>query len=551
MTNKISGYDPYFKTHFSPFPENVNPTDVKVAKFWADLPGEKTCQMIDEKILSDRLTEAPKQFQQNSTSYSHLNKAFYPVVPANTQEITYGPVAGEFDQLRLQETPVLELINKIAPNFCKMYGVIYLKDMLPDLISKMGIITDETLENDLGSCALIAENLIIVARHAIENRSIDKLLVTFGYVEFQGIESFANRTKLDYVIEEDCLLDYAIVRLSEPLGKTLGFISLNFNAPSAQESALLHYPLGKSLRVSVHALACLTQDNFRQTVFHDSDSLSSGGAHFNPCGEMVAMHLGTVIEHEKMHLKRCALPLYEIAHKNPSSLICRFAREKFSQQKMYVAPQPKFYLESYSHDFLMDLEGYQSEKILHELLENTLKSDKKILLTKNKKISFSEKNLEYIKNTYPQKFSLFIKRCLNKSDAHAVTKQYSVKGYVDSDHTLPHDVWKSTTHPIMKPLIQGKGKRPGENILPAITIPHDKHVDLKTTGNGNDRQKFRRKLVSFCDNNRVDQALLRCLKDYKNQGIHLNANQITTMLDQYVDLQLLNQKDKKEILKKL
>ena len=105
-------------------------------------------------------------------------------------------------------------------------------------------------------------------------------------------------------------------------------------------------------------------------------------------------------------------------------------------------------------------------------------------------VALSSTNLDYIARRYPTEFQKLQEECLNISGAHKITKQYSVTGYIESDHTIPHNVWQTTTNPKMKKLVKGSGSRPGENGLPAITIPYKNHRKLRTTGSSDDAKIF-------------------------------------------------------------
>ena len=108
--------------------------------------------------------------------YSSQEKAFYPVVPYNTQTFKYMPVSGHFDITRLRQTPVLDLIYS-RPFASKQYGVVPLAETISPLLRKMGTMQDRATGESLGTCTLIAENLVMVARHAIQGRNVGNIQV--------------------------------------------------------------------------------------------------------------------------------------------------------------------------------------------------------------------------------------------------------------------------------------------------------------------------------------------------------------------------------------
>lgn len=483
-------------------------------------------------------------------AYSSKKKAYYPVVPYNTQSFHYAPVMGCFDFTRLKQTDVLDLVHSRTSQPHR-FGTVSLGKVISPLLDKMGTIEDLATGESLGTCTLIAHNLVLAARHAVEGKNIRNLKITFGYTNFNGSFYHSGRISMDRVIEEDALCDYAIIQLKEPLGKRVGFVPLNTEGQAIAEPALLHYPLGKPLKVSVHAFVQTQYQTDLLLTYHDSDYFSSGGAYFDPSGRMIALHLGAQLEEETMNLLRYALPLEMLVRRNPHSLLGKFASGELSQAQSYTSSVSSLYLAPADHNYLIDEEGRESEKILRGLLTKELKKDKKIKRNKNGTISFSKPTLEHIASTYPKKFDLFKESSLGATGVHGVTRLYSVAGVIESDHTIPHNVWKSTTNPKMKTLLSGGGKRQGENAMPAITIPWEIHRNLLTTGGVAGYQAFHQTLIDLCDQDRIDDALIQCYQEYEAKGLNLQAykNEIKRSLEDHVNLNLISDSQKRKIIK--
>ena len=354
-------------------------------------------------------------------------------------------------------------------------------------------------------------------------------------------------------------LDYAIVVLKDPIGKKLHYnLKLNVNDDLQAEPALLHYPLGKPLKVSVNTVEQTTHQSNYLKVYHDSDYYSSGGAYLDPLGRFTAIHLGAQLDGNKVHISRYALTLKKIVNYNPYSFLNYFANGWASQKQPFFADLHVYYLPSYLRDFFIDEEAYQSQKILTRLLgqyidPNNPLYDRKISLNKNGVVVFSKKNLSYIEDKYPQEFDDFKEECLDVVGVHKMTNQYSVTGHIESDHTLPYNVWHSTTNPTMQALIQGPGKRPGEKDMPAITIPYDTHRILLTTGSSTEVKKFCASLVNLCNQNKVDKALIKCFQEYqaKNFDLKTHKKTIKDSIEEYVKLSVINSKQAKSIIKEL
>lgn len=497
------------------------------------------------------LTRESSQQERNSR-YSSREKAFYPVVPHNSQTFRYMPVTGHFDITRLGQTNVLDLIYS-RPFAPKQFGVVPISETISPLLRKMGTMQDQATGESLGTCTLIAENLVMVARHAVQGRNVQNIHVRFGQTEFNNQSFTTGNASFECVIEDDISCDYAIVQLKEPIGRRLGYVSLSAQEHVMTEPVLLHYPLEQSLKASIQTFVQTSYETKHLLAYHDSDYFSSGGAYFDPQGRMIAMHLGSQLEGDTMNLLRYAVPLRNIVRKNPRSILSLFTAGELSQANSYTHKAAAVFLVPAPHNYLIDEEGYQSEKILRNLLKKHLAKDQKIRRTKSGAISFSETNLSYIASKYPREYNAFIVKCSGITGTHGLTKQYSVKGRIESDHTLPHDVWKSTTNPKMKRLVRGGGTRPGENGMPAITIPYDRHRELRTTGSSTEAKAFRRKLVGLCNQDRVDVALILCFKEYELHGIKLidYQTQIKHCLTEHVTIGVISRREKQKIERKL
>lgn len=490
-------------------------------------------------------------FARCGTGYSSPEKAFYGVVPYNTQTLHYQSAMGQFDVSRLPQTPVLDAIQMGQSNPL-MYGEVSLKDTLSTLYPKIGSI--QMGHRDLGTCTLVAENVVLVARHAIQDLPIDQMGVNFGLVESNGTLIRSGYANFDHVIESSIACDYALIALDRPIGEDLGTVPMRATSQPLSPPALLHYPLEKSLQVSVHTFDQSPYYSRRVATFHDSDYLSSGGAYVDPSGALIGIHLGSEFSRTQMNLMRYAVTLQEVVETHPHSLLASLARGDRSQDDSYTnARSRQVYLQPAPHNYLVDEEGYESEKILRRLLKNVLKRDKKIKLTKQNKISFSKKNLDYIKGKYKSIFDRFVSECTGLSGLHKKTRQYSVKYVIESDHTIPHQVWKSTVNPKMQALVTGGGKRAGENEMPALTIPYDIHRPLRTTGSSAASVSFRKQLKTLCDQNKIAKALILCYREYEKWGLDLQQwkKPISKSLTDHVRLGLITSRERSAILGQL
>lgn len=183
---------------------------------------------------------------------------------------------------------------------------------------------------------------------------------------------------------------------------------------------------------------------------------------------------------------------------------------------------------------------------LERIIEESVFCDYAIVL-------FSASNLEKIASKYPVKYERFKKKCLGKTGLHELTRQFSVTRVIESDHTIPHNVWNSTINPKMNKIASnGGGKRQGENKMPAITIPYEIHRELLTTGSSKESKVFRQELLDLCNAGRIKRALIKCYQEYEDKGLDLQLykSQLKNSLDDHVDLGLISNTDKMFIINK-
>ena len=457
----------------------------------------------------------------NIESYLSEEKAFYPITPYNVTP-KHSPVC-EFDTTILGQTNASDLIKRSHLN---TFGVVSLAKAVSSLILTVGALHNCQTKQRLGTCTIISENLVLTARHVVEGKTIPNLMVRFDNIKVQNLSGFySTEVGLDYVVEDDPLLDYAIIKLKNPKNPKIKLTCANLNIGDCfpGSTALLHYPLEKELQVSVNVFDISTsQYSIYMRGFHDSDYGSSGGSYFDPLSRFTALHIGVESTNKTFNLSRYAITLQNIIQKYPNSLLSKFANvppNNFFSISSNDFKIRKNYLQPHNRSFLIEKEGKKSQKVFTELLGNNIKTDKKISLTKAKIVAFSEKNLNYLITYYGNIFDEVYEECLYITGRHVYTKQYAIKGYIESDHLIPHNVWASTNLVAMKKFVKGRGTRPGENDMPAITIPYDLHRNLYTTGNSYKSQSFCNQLTIKCNLNKVHKAFIMCLEDYKRVGI--------------------------------
>lgn len=472
-------------------------------------------------------------------AYSKENKRFNPVVLWNTKPSHSSSIDFDIPYLDQTDFDRVSLVISLYPP-----GTVSLSETVRRLISKVGAIVNID-GTTIGTCTLISEDLVITARHVIEEVEISSLRVSFNIESKSGFCSVIGY--FEYVVEDDSKQDYAIIKLKAPISLRNGYAHLDLDDSLPGATVLLHYPLGKNLQVSVNTFDPQTiHYSYFIRSLHDSDYGSSGGPHFDPLGRFTAIHLGSDVTTDGCNLYRYAIKLQDIVARNPNSILANPSHGTII---------PKIYLEPSSGEFFIDREGVEAQKRFTSHLGNAVKKDRKINRVKSGMVAFSEENLDYLFYHYQTKFSKVYDECLYITGLHGFTKKYTMRSHIESDHVIPHHVWASTKNRTMKKVAQGRGPRPGENAMPAITIPYDIHRNLRTTGNSLGSQQFHQKLIWLCNINKVHRAFRKCIKDYSVCGMDFKDTKVRkaviTCLDLHIYMGVINRIHRQWVINRL
>ncbi len=266
---------------------------------------------------------------QIGTGYSTTTREFQPVVPANSQTFSYASTEGSFRCSRLGQTNIRDVLKHEPVDTGHMSGPydVSISEVLAPLWKGVGLICFQGHVNDqFGTCTLIGKDLALIPYHCIEDIDVRQLQVYFGYFLNTETTDLGNVYTVEMVVEADPDLDYAIIKLGGDPGKKEGIVPISTSSSIYAQPALLHYPLAKPLKASIHTFV---QSNFAQNLlntYHDSDYGSSGGTYISPSGTMVAMHLGLKRQFATSNVSRLALPLHKIREMFPNGILNRIAK---------------------------------------------------------------------------------------------------------------------------------------------------------------------------------------------------------------------------------
>ncbi|CAB4042805.1 Hypothetical predicted protein, partial [Paramuricea clavata] len=180
----------------------------------------------------------------------------------------------------------------------------------------------------------------------------------------------------------------------------------------------------------------------------------------------------------------------------------------------------------------------------------------------------SSVTFDYIETYHPGPLEKTVYECLGQGGKHAQTKEWSLKGKVESDHFPPFDAYvKASKHRKCKAKVKARinliGRRDN---LPAITIPYDFHRVFDTTGGAIPNIEFRKEQAKSIRKGKSVNAIKKNLNSYCNRGLfrrstypNLSDEDFRSLLKKYyagfnnalqehVNLEFINPDEKKKLL---
>jgi hypothetical protein len=216
-------------------------------------------------------------------------------------------------------------------------------------------------------------------------------------------------------------------------------------------------------------------------------------------------------------------------------------------------------------------EGAQSQRCLLEKIKaenngETLEAEH--LNRKGLPKISSPSTFDHIETNYPGQLAETVYKCLGRGGKHGQTKEWSLKGTVESDHFPPIDAYvRALNRPTCKKEVKAKinANRHRDN-LPAITIPCDFHRDFDTTGSGKSNNDFREEQAESIGQGNFVDAIGKNLESYCNRGLFTRPTYpnfsddcfrsllrkycvgFENALQEHVNLKFINPKEKKQLL---
>lgn len=413
-------------------------------------------------------------------------------------------------------------IDKVmAPEFVDISGEVKLA------IKSVASLSGKLFNSDgihIGGCLRVSEDVVVMPLHCAH-------AITNGAVQFLSPDLQTRRNcHVASLLESYDNIDLAVVQLREKQEA----VALQFSDDTLDEEQLilLHYPVSTADSVlQVSANSCklsTTWDGYSLITSHDSSPGSSGGVYINVHGAVVGIHIGAHGQFEAM----AGAEKYAYRFLGLSSII-------EADSKLYG---------------FLDPEGRKSQKDFAGRLNATGKLAG-VPLNATGGVAFKVGGISVVKNlkaAHPIEFQATVTASLGIAGHHGETRNYSIEGEIESDHPLPCEVWRETANMKLKKFAPGTTGRPGQNKMPAMTIPENVHSILRSTIDPG----FRQQLVTLCDNDQIPDALKAIIDDQKHKGLPINMtpaglpyrNGWIAMLDKFQAMGVLTPAEKHTVV---
>lgn len=216
---------------------------------------------------------------------------FDPVVPFNAMLSGSSYPLYTLDVSRLPQTHVIDVLNR---NYLNKYhevdtSCISLSDCVSSVQRNVGALS-ENKGRAYASGILIAPNLFLTARHAVEKKLPREVMIRLGYQRHSCELFHGNFYEISGLVEECEDLDYAILLLKKPI-RNFKPLSIELNNQVAGNTIFIHHPNGGPKMVSVHASMESEHYQLSYQSFHDTDKGSSGAPYFSLSPKIFGLHL--------------------------------------------------------------------------------------------------------------------------------------------------------------------------------------------------------------------------------------------------------------------
>jgi hypothetical protein len=226
-----------------------------------------------------------KNVQQQERYQSYL--------PYNEEEDFAYLYDSQLDVARLPQTDIIDIINKKYLNNTVLdihtgEENIPLFEIVPS-IEKNVIAIGEGKGLPFATGLLIAPDLVITARHALEGERISRLSIKTNFqLTDWGLDGHDVYFIKD-VVDDNPALDYVIVRLNQRV-KDFKPINLGLVDDHEGSSILIHHPQGETKKISVDETLSSRHFSYNLSAYHQSYKGSSGGVYVNAQQQIFALH---------------------------------------------------------------------------------------------------------------------------------------------------------------------------------------------------------------------------------------------------------------------
>ncbi len=201
-----------------------------------------------------------------------------------TSKLSYNLVEETIEDVSFPETHIIDILKDNEHNL-----PIEEKEIIRSIEANIVAISYGRGEA-FGTGLLIHPSLVLTARHCIPEEDFSEIVIKKNYQKTQsGIMHFGDMVTISRKVEENVILDYAIIQLDSAM-EEFKPITLELDDTIQEQLFFFHHPLGGPKKVSSHRIDQSVYEMLHAAGYYDTKKSSSGGVCVNKKGKIVALH---------------------------------------------------------------------------------------------------------------------------------------------------------------------------------------------------------------------------------------------------------------------
>ena len=416
----------------------------------------------------------------------------------------------------------------------------------------------------------------------INEKSGIKIDLETGYSRCQGQNAVQCRRitiplKLSAIkIKRICARDVAVFVLDEETKEKVFNVVETFPKASFLDEGnalfmMIHYANGDHKQVTTGRRQQNSHETLIEQLHMDGGPGASGAPIYSLSGNVVAIQKAHVHNHQEI---RSLILIEDVIDTEMYECGQSYVKEALVEAESYEYQyNPNMWVDDDQINPFEINEARKSQEYLLSKIQakNRGRNRKLPAAHLNKKglpkIS-SPSTFDLIETKHPGPLAKTVYKCLGRGGKHGQTKEWSLKGKIESDHFPPFDAYVKALHLLkckkeVKARINSNRRRDN---LPAITIPYNVHRGLDTTGNDTDHNEFRKEQAESIGQGKFVDAIEMNLGSYRTHGLftqstypNLSNKNFRSLLKKYyvgfknalqehVNLKFINPEEKDQLL---